>query len=196
METGRNKWAGAAGLIATIGALAILAPAGPAVGKGGGGGGGGGGSECKNAETPIKQLSTTAARKTIACMLNEERRRHGRSALKKSKTLQKVAQKHTKKMVQTDCLSHQCPGEADLETRIKQSGYTNGASNYTYGENTGCGLSAKAMVANWMASQFHRINILDKDFNDLGVGFSPGRVPSKCASGYGTFTTVFGYYKK
>ncbi len=191
METGRKKHLGVAGLIATIGALALLAPAGPAVGKGGGGG-----SECKNIETAIKQLSTTSARKAVFCMLNEERRRHAASPLKKSKTLQKVAQKHTKKMVQTDCLSHACPGEANLDTRIKQSGYTKGASKFSFAENTGCGLTVKAMVANWMASQFHRVNILEKKFEDGGVGFSPGRVPSKCANGYGTFTAVFGYTEK
>lgn len=186
---GGQKRVGAAIGIAAIAILAIALPAGPAAGKGGGGGG----SECKNAETSTDQLSSSAARTSVLCLLNDERNRHARGPLKKSKTLQKVAQKHTKKMVQTDCLSHQCPGEPSLDTRIKQSGYTNGASNFTYGENTGCGVSPKAMVANWMASRFHRVNILDKKFNDVGVGFSKDRVASKCSSGYGTFTTVFGF---
>jgi len=190
METGRQKRTGAAVVIAVIAAIA-LAPAGPAAGKGGGGGG----TDCKNAEQSVKRLSTTAARKAILCLLNEERRRHARKPLKKHKTLQRLAQKHTKKMVATDCLSHQCPGEPSLETRIKKSGYTKGATNFRFGEDTGCGLTAKAMVANWMASRFHRINILDKDFRDLGVGFSDGRVPSRCAKGYGTFTTVFAFRK-
>lgn len=180
---------GAAIGVAMIAALAIALPAGPAAGKGGGG------SECKNAETSVDQLSPTAARASFFCLLNEERRQHARQPLKKNKVLQKVAQKHTKKMVQTDCLSHQCPGESSLDSRIKKSGYTKGASDFEYSENTGCGISTKAMVANWMASQFHRTNILEKKFRDAGVGFSDERVPSKCSADYGTFTVVFGFRK-
>ena len=48
------------------------------------------------------------------------------------------------------------------------------------------------MVANWMASVYHRVNILDPEFDDVGVGVSQKRVDGRCKRKYGTFTVVFG----
>jgi uncharacterized protein YkwD len=151
--------------------------------------------KCKNAEEPVNSLSSGAVRDAVLCLINDERRRHARRTVEQSKALQSAAQRHTKKMVSTNCLSHQCPGEGPLAARIRRSGYTDGAASWAFAENTGCGLSAEAMVANWMASRYHRINIVDGAFEDIGVGYSPERVQSRCSSGYGTFTTVFAFRK-
>jgi uncharacterized protein YkwD len=159
----------------------------------GGGGGGGGQSDCAHAGDPIREVSMPQLRKAFLCLLNKERSRHARSRLALSKKLGKAAQVHTDTMVATNCLSHSCPGEPDLEGRIRKSGYLKGAHRWQYAENTGCGLSAESMVANWMASTFHRINILGKKFRDIGIGLSHRRVPKRCKAGYGTFTTVFAY---
>ena len=95
-------------------------------------------------------------------------------------------------MVETDCLAHRCPGEADLESRLRRAGYFAGASSWRYAENTGCGASAEAMVASWMERSYHRINILDQDFREVGVGVSQERVDGRCEQGYATFAVVFG----
>ena len=107
-------------------------------------------------------------------------------------SLQKAAQRHTKTMVATDCLAHRCPGEVDLDTRLEQAGYFDGAQKWRFAENTGCGLSTEAMVGNWMASVYHRVNILDPEFDDVGVGVSKKAVDGRCKRKYGTFTVVFG----
>jgi uncharacterized protein YkwD len=161
--------------------------------QGGAGGGGGGASDCAHAGDAIREVSTPQLRKAVLCLLNKERSRHARSRLALSKKLGKAAQAHTDTMVATNCLSHTCQGEPDLEGRIKKSGYLKGAHRWQYAENTGCGLSAESMVANWMASTFHRVNILGKKFRDIGIGLSDQRVPKRCSEGYGTFTTVFAY---
>jgi hypothetical protein len=158
-------------------------------------GSGSGESKCKQIDEPVRSVSAPIMRKAVLCLLNEERRRHARKPVVRSKALQQAAQNHTKTMVATDCLSHQCPGEPTLETRVRRTGYFQGASAWGYAENTGCGLNAEAMVANWMASRFHRINILGKDFRDLGVGFIPQEIEGRCDDGYGAFVLVLGFRK-
>ena len=150
-----------------------------------------GAETCKNAGTPVHRLSRGVVRDAVLCLVNEERRRHARQPIARSKALQRVAQQHTEKMVATDCLSHQCPGEGSLGSRIRRSGYPAGAEDWEFAQNTGCGVSAEAMVKNWMASRYHRINILDPAFEDLGVGYSRDAVEDRCRDSFGTFATVF-----
>ena len=183
-------WLVGAAVVATA-CAALLASL--AVAQGGGGGGGGDPSKCKYADEAIRSVSAPQLRKAVLCLLNDERSRHARSRLSSSKKLQKAAQAHTDAMVASDCLSHACPHEPDLEGRIRKSGYLKGAHHWQFAENTGCGLSAEAMVANWMGSTYHRINVLGKKFRDIGIGVSDKRVPSRCSQGYGTFTTVFAF---
>lgn len=150
-----------------------------------------GAEECKNAGTPVHELSGGAVRNALLCVVNEERRRHAREPVAESRALQRASQQHAEKMVATDCLSHQCPGEGSLASRIRRSGYTAGADDWEFAENTGCGLSVEAMVKNWLASRYHRINILDPRFEDLGVGYSRGQVQGRCKGSFGTFAAVF-----
>jgi uncharacterized protein YkwD len=191
MKKYSGGWLAGAAVVATA-CAALLASLAFAQG-GGGGGDGGGSSDCAHAGDPIREVSTGQVRKAVLCLLNDERSRHARSRLALSKKLGKAAEAHTETMVATNCLSHSCPGEPDLEGRIRKSGYLKGAHRWQFAENTGCGLSAESMVANWMASTFHRINILGKKFDDIGIGLSDQRVPRRCSEGYGTFTTVFAY---
>jgi uncharacterized protein YkwD len=183
-------WLFGASVVAAV-CAALLASL--AFAQGGGGGGGGNASDCDHAGDAIKEVSTPQLRKAVLCLLNDERSRHARSRLSLSKRLGKAAQAHTDTMVATNCLSHLCPHEPDLEGRIRKSGYLKGAHRWQFAENTGCGLTAESMVANWMASTFHRINILGKKFRDVGIGLSDRLVPKRCSQGYGTFTTVFAF---
>ena len=48
------------------------------------------------------------------------------------------------------------------------------------------------MVANWLNSVYHRVNILDPEFREIGIGASQRRVEGRCKRKYGTFTVVFG----
>ena len=151
-----------------------------------------GDTPCPLASEPAAQSSIKEMRKSVRCLINQERGIHGFGKLKRDASLQKAAQRHTKAMVSTGCLAHRCPDEANLETRLRDAGYFDGAQSWRYAENTGCGLSAEAMVANWLDSLYHRVNILDPDFRDIGVGFSKKRVSGRCMKAYGTFTVVFG----
>ena len=139
------------------------------------------------------ELRTGQARKAVLCLINLERAVHGRSRLKRSKPLQKAAQKHTAVMVETGCLAHRCGDEPELPERVERSGYLEGADAWQFAESTGCGASAQAMVDNWMASKFHRINILEKTYMDVGVGVLQQPVDERCDTSYATFAVVFGW---
>ena len=181
----------AAGLLSAAIAVAALASLALADRQGSPSARAGAAEECKNAETPVHRLSAGAVRGALLCLVNEERRRHARHPVEKSNALDRAAQQHAEKMAETDCLSHQCPGEGSLGSRIRKSGYTAGADDWEFAENTGCGLSAAAMVKNWLASRYHRINILDGRFEDLGVGYTRADVERRCRKSFGTFAAVF-----
>ena len=147
---------------------------------------------CPRATEPASDSSVKVMRKSVRCLINQERAVHGFGRLNVDKSLQRAAQRHTKAMVTTGCLAHRCPNEPNLENRLRQAGYFDGADSWRYAENTGCGLTVEAMVDNWLASLYHRVNILDPDFEDLGIGASKKRVSGRCGKGYGTFVVVFG----
>jgi uncharacterized protein YkwD len=184
----RSRAAGAA----TCAALAVIAAGlltAPASGASAGPG-------CPNANKPVSQVKISELRKAAFCLINEQRRRHARKPLRISRQLQKGARKHTVAMTSTGCLAHRCPGEPPLRSRIRRTGYLDGARTWRYAENTGCARTADAMIANWMAITFHRVNILRAKFRDVGIAPSHKRVKGRCKPGYGTFTAVFAFRRR
>lgn len=152
-------------------------------------------ASCTNAESPAQELERKALRKALICLINKQREARDLVRYHKNRQLKRAAQRHTNTMVKTDCLLHQCPGEADIETRIRRSGYLDGARRWAYAENTGCAITAKAMIGRWMDSDYHRGNILRRKFRDIGVGVSDQPVASECKADHATFTAVFAWRK-
>jgi uncharacterized protein YkwD len=154
-------------------------------------------SACSIATAPSADATVKDLRSEVLCLVNRKRTAHGLAKLSRDPKLQKAAQRHTKTILATNCLSHQCPGEVDLETRIRQAGYLDGADSWRYAENTGCQTTAQKMVEGWMTSPYrsNRTNILDPDFTDMGVGASAHRIVSDdCPATDGTptpFNVVF-----
>ena len=151
-----------------------------------------GASKCDAASVDAADSSIRELRNSIRCLINEKRAIRGFGKLDRNESLKVASQRHVKKMVETKCLAHQCPNEDDLETRLDRAGYFDDAKSWRYAENTGCGISAAAMIANWLDTVYHRVNLLDPDFRDIGVGVSHERVTGRCRKGYATFAVVFG----
>jgi uncharacterized protein YkwD len=150
---------------------------------------------CANAEAPAQELQRKALRKALICLMNKQRQERDLVRLHKNRQLKRAAQRHTNTMVKTDCLLHQCPGEAGIEQRIRRTGYLDEAGRWAYAENTGCAVTAKAMVNRWLDSDFHRGNVLRRKFRDVGVGVSNQPVASECKPDHATFTAVFAWRK-
>ena len=137
-----------------------------------------------------------ALRKDLLCLINEQRRKHARKPLKPNKQARQGGERPHEGDGAQDCLSHKCGSEPSLQQRIDRSGYLKGAPQLGFAENTGCAHSIGSMIANWMASKFHRLNILGKKFKDIGIAISKERVPSRCSTGYVTFVLTFGFAKR
>ena len=131
-------------------------------------------------------------RKSVRCLNNGSARCTGSASSTAAAPCRRPLSDTRRRWSQTDCLAHRCGGEVELEDRLRQAGYFANASSWSFAENTGCAVSAEAMVAGWMDVRFHRINILDKEFGDLGVGVVHKRIEDRCDAGFVTFAVVFG----
>lgn len=192
MQSARRRELIAAGVLAAVG-VALLAAIAVAARPDPGAAAAGTGVACPAADQPAAQTNARQLRRSVRCLINEERAARGLGALVRALSLKDAAQAHSEVMVQTDCLAHQCDGEDDLETRLRDAGYLEDAEMWRFAENTGCGLSAEAMVANWMATKFHRVNILQPKFREIGVGAVMDPVKDRCERGYATFAVVLGW---
>lgn len=140
---------------------------------------------CKQINTPTAQISKQQARQAIKCQIN--RQRANRRSLKLNRQLNKAAQRHTRKMASGCGLSHQCPGEAHLTARVRQTGYLNGAGAFKLGETIAQYprmATPRDIVAVWMRSRPHRKILLGR-FKHVGVGVI-------VAGRYAWYTAVFG----
>ena len=177
-------------LIAIVAATLMALAAGPGAASAAAGGCG------PNAEANPTTISNGAARDAVLCLINKERAKQGLNGFDNHKRLQKAAQRHNDRMVGTGCFDHECNGESDLGKRLESVGYLSGGlTRWAYGENLAWGsgdyATPRSIVAAWMNSPGHRMNILSEDFRDIGIGFTRGTPSDGRASG-AVYTTDFG----
>ena len=127
---------------------------------------------CANSADPVRSISKKNARTAISCLFNK-----GRSAdnVKRNGKLKEAAQYHSGVMASKRCMSHQCPGEANLEVRVSRTGYLRGSSSYELGEVVLAGSaksSARTIVQRWFDSPPHKTTITRSSFDHVGVGLS------------------------
>ena len=152
---------------------------------------------CANAQGEPETISSEQTAEAIRCLLNKKRASKGMGGLSVNGNLTDAAQRHTNHMVDHDCFAHVCSGEASMVSRIKSTGYLDGASSWSVGENIAWGENElgtpAAIVAAWMDSPSHRANILNKSFDDLGVGVLEGTPSNPGHSNAAAYTTNFGF---
>lgn len=113
-------------------------------------------------------------------LTNAERAKHGCGPLTADPNLLESAGGHAEDMVDRHFFDHTNPDGEDPFERMRAAGF-HGSS---MAENIAMGYtSPKAAVAGWMDSSGHRQNILNCDYNRLGVGYDPGRIQEGYASG-------------
>jgi len=141
------------------------------------------------------RASVRRTRRALLCLLNKVRRRHGLAGLRANPRLLRAAERHSVSMVRRRFFSHIEPGGVSPLDRIMQEGYLSGARAYVYGENIGFGegptSSPRSMMRAWMNSTPHRVNILTRQFREVGLGIAHG-IPGRARARGGTYTTVFG----
>ena len=152
-------------------------------------------ADCKGGSVPGYELTGKRAGKATLCLINKERSSRGLDRLEMSGDARKAALAHSTVMVRKRCFSHTCPGEGDLLKRLSQADYLPCNCSWGVAENIAYGFgnesSPRAMVDAWMGSPPHRVNILNRSYEHIGVGVRHGSPTG--GSQAATYTTDFGY---
>lgn len=107
----------------------------------------------------------------VATLVNKERGKAGLSPLTHRADLKNVAHKKAEDMINSNYFAHNSPNYGSPFQMLK----TFGISYQAAGENIAKGQSSPEAVMNsWMNSTGHRDNILNGQYNTIGVGFYNG----------------------
>ena len=152
-------------------------------------------SGCRDKTLVPTAVNVKRIRAATVCLVNSHRRRHGLRPLKANPDLQRAAQSYSRLMVRQRFFDHVAPDGSTLDTRIARTRYTRRASVWAVGENLAWGEDPNstplATVRKWMASPFHRTQVLAPHFRDVGVGITRG-APMRLDVPGATYSTVFG----
>jgi len=108
---------------------------------------------------------SAAAEQELFRMTNRDRAEAGSPELEWNEWLAQAARKHAMEMARRGQLSHQFPGEPGLRDRIAATSIHFNAS----AENVALGPTTAAINRDWMLSPGHRANILNPNYNAIGV---------------------------
>lgn len=107
----------------------------------------------------------------VVTLVNNQRRQRGLRPLTHRADLKNVAHKKAEDMIKSNYFSHNSPNYGSPFQMLR----TFGISYQTAGENIAEGQSSPEAVMNsWMNSSGHRANILNDQYDAIGVGFYHG----------------------
>lgn len=130
---------------------------------------------------------TSAPEQQVLDLTNAQRKQHGCGSLSLDSSLVAAAGAHASDMVRRKYFDHTSLDGRSPFDRMQDAGF----QGSMMGENIAVGYgSAKAVVDGWMKSEGHRKNILNCQYNRLGVGYDPGQV--KSGWGNGSWVQNFG----
>jgi uncharacterized protein YkwD len=122
---------------------------------------------------PIEVKSDELASRNVIRVVNEERQRHGLSALKENQLLSVAALKHIEDMRDGNYFAHVSPTLISYADFISQAGY-----GFLYaGENIAAASpewTASRTLKAWNDSPTHKANILKPEYTETGVAMVEG----------------------
>jgi uncharacterized protein YkwD len=152
-------------------------------------------ADCAYADSSADSATIQQLDDATVCLLNNERAAAGLQPLSSSAPLQKTAQGYADYMVSDEHFAHQDESGHNVVYRVLSTDPSLADRWAVLGENLGWGTydlaTPRAMVQGWMNSPTHRDNILYADYDEIGVGITPG-APVSGTDGGLTYTTVFG----
>ena len=138
-------------------AFALAAPTGP------------GPAVAGPADDPAEASVAAALERSLLEAVNETRRDHGLDVLRQNAALSRAARAYAHRMAELDFFDHVDPDGDLLPDRLDAVGYP----YRTAGENLAAGRARPdRVVADWMASDGHRYNLLRDDVAELGLGYA------------------------
>jgi len=120
----------------------------------------------KKQPLPVEAGALSAAEAELLRLTNAERKDAGLSPLEINPTLTRAAREHSANMARQGKMDHvldeKTPGD-----RLQAVGYR----GFTWGENIAYGMPTSAgAIRAWMGSEGHRANILNEQYNEIGLG--------------------------
>src|SRR5208337_1389597 len=118
--------------------------------------------------TPISHAASPqfgAPESMLLDAANHSRAAAGLTPLQWDAALATAARQHAQRMAQHNTISHQFPGELQLQQRAMQMG----ARFSLIAENVAEGPSVLGLHTQWMNSPPHRANLLDREVNAVGI---------------------------
>ncbi|OJI08568.1 MAG: hypothetical protein COX02_00670 [Candidatus Vogelbacteria bacterium CG22_combo_CG10-13_8_21_14_all_37_9] len=108
----------------------------------------------------------------IVDLTNEVRAKAGVPPLRENETLDQAAVKKVEDMLAHQYFSHQGPDDRAVSDWLSSVGYR----YLVAGENLAMGFATpEEVVDGWTKSKTHYTNMIDADFNEIGIGLSVGR---------------------
>ena len=152
---------------------------------------------CANADLVPSAANVSQVRSATLCLINRERTSRGLRKLRHDRQLRKVAERYSAQMVDHGFFAHVGHDGSTLKSRIVGSTkYLTRAASWSLGENLYWGAGERATpresVQGWMSSPGHRRNMLDRRFQDIGIGIALGAPQNVGGSPAATYTTEFG----
>jgi uncharacterized protein YkwD len=155
-------------------------------------------ARCDGADAIPGQDSPSDVRDATLCLMNAQRTARGLPRLRAQSSLEQAASRYARQMVRDEFFAHTSPAGSTMVARIKATSYLHDVVRWTVGENlawgSGTSSTPRATVEGWMRSADHRANLLERDFEDVGIGIAAG-APVELEDGEsgGTYVTDFGY---
>jgi uncharacterized protein YkwD len=120
----------------------------------------------------------------LLALINKEREKAELKPLRPNPLLFKVARAHSANMARQQKLDHVLDNKTPFQ-RLREAGYRYyyGGENIAFGERD---FPLTSVVKGWMASRFHRENILKAQYVETGLGFAVDK------DGMTYYTQVFG----
>ena len=125
----------------------------------------------------------------LTSLINESRERHGLKPLIRNDRLDDIATLHTMDMVRNEFVGHASPSTGDVGKRLSQ----HQVAPSTYGENIARNTTIVDAHRSLMHSISHRLNILDPNFTDLGLGIRQKNGQWFVTELYARMESRFGY---
>lgn len=124
--------------------------------------------------TPAVEEAFSPLEASIIASINRQRRSAGLAPLAAEGRLTRAARLHAANMASRNELSHTLSGTttSTLVSRVADVGYVYRliAENIAYGP-----VSVEPLVRGWMESPGHRVNILNGEYTETGVGVARSR---------------------
>jgi hypothetical protein len=115
---------------------------------------------------PQSNNDNNSGQQRLLALINQERAKEGLPPLRLDERLSRAALKHTQLMVDNDSLSHQFEGEEPLQLRVSDQHVRCDHD----GENVALDSDLGVAHVMLMQSPPHRANILNPQFNAVGIG--------------------------